>query len=682
MTAEGWQRLSELFDEALELPPPERAAWLEGLEGADARLRPRLEAWLRDQERAREFLAVPLAPGASWERESSPPHEPGTVLGGYRLLRVIGFGGTSVVYEAEQDEPRRAVALKVFQIGLASDRARERFREEARILASLRHPAIAQVYGAGTETAGATPRPWMAMELVRGARPIDRYARAEGLALLERLELFARVCDAVAHGHQRGVIHRDLKPANLLVDAAGEPKVIDFGLAKVLGTSAPASAAATGGLFGTLAWMSPERLGGDPGPVDTRADVYALGVVLFELLFGAPPHDLEPLALEEAVRVVRTAAPRRPPGARQVDGDLDAIVHTALAKDPDARYRTAGELAADLRRYLAREPVVARRPSLAHQLRLTLVRHRRASVAAATVAVLLAGAALLGTLRAARVEARERAKAQEVTDFLKSVLALASPSVARRADLTMVEVLDDASRRIHTELADVPQARAELHAVVGSAWRELGELDRAEAHLRASAAVLRDTRPASAALAGALSMLSEVLLAGGRGREAEAVLHEARALYSEIPDQPEFYLGIVTNKLAEARRQQGDLASAEELARRALAIYRRAFGERHVAVAAALHNLASIQRDRGAFAGAEQGYRAALSIQRAATGDDSLATARARLALAEALAVAERPRDASGELAEARPVLERLLPERHADRARAAALERRIAGGE
>jgi serine/threonine-protein kinase len=277
-------------------------------------------------------------------------------------------------------------------------------------------------------------------------------------------------------------------------------------------------------------------------------------------------------------------------------------------------------------------------------------------------------------VRAARVEARERAKAREVTDFLESVLALASPAVSQRADLTVRDVLDDAARRIDAQLARAPEARAELHALVGSAWRELGELERAEAHLRASAAVLREMRPDTAELAGALSMLSEVLLAAHRGKEAEQALVEARALYASLPDQPAFYLGIVTNKLAEARRLQGELASAEELARRALGIYREAFGERHEAVAAALHNLASVQRDRGALADAEDSARAALSIQREAAGDDGLATARARLALAEVLAASGSRAEAEELVDEARRRLDSLLPSGHADRARAASL--------
>jgi serine/threonine protein kinase len=337
---------------------------------------------------ADRFLNGPdPAPGAA---DAAPPAE---TIGNYRILHRIASGGMGTVYEAEQEHPHRTVALKVMKRGIASRSALRRFEYEAEILGRLRHPGIAQIYEAGTHDEGSGGVPFFAMEYVPNARNIIEYANAEGLSVRARLELLARVCDAVHHGHQKGVIHRDLKPGNILVDETGRPKVIDFGVARATDADLALTTIQTsvGELLGTLQYMSPEQCEANPDELDTRTDVYSLGVLLYELLCDQPPYDVSNTPLPKATRIIQEQEAVRPSVITRVcRGDLEAITLKALEKRPESRYQSAADLARDIRHHLNGEPTEARPPTTWTRWARWIGRHPIASTVAACLAIALA----------------------------------------------------------------------------------------------------------------------------------------------------------------------------------------------------------------------------------------------------------------------------------------------------
>ena len=311
-------------------------------------------------------------------------------IGPYRVLSVIGFGGMGGVYEAVQEDPRRRVALKIIKPGCVSEQALRRFRFEAQVLGTLQHPGIAQIYEAGTFEDEHGERPYYAMEFIAGAKSITEYATSNDLSIDDRLDLFRKVCDAVHHGHQKGIIHRDLKPDNILVNAAGNPKIIDFGVARTTDADLAVKTMETsfGQILGTLQYMSPEQVEGDPTQLDTRSDVYALGIILYELLCEQLPYDVKKKALHEAIRVIQEDPPDRPSTiTRVIRGDIETITLKAIEKQRDRRYDSAAAFGRDIMRFLDSEPIEARRASMGYQLRMFSKRHR-VTVSAAVMVVL------------------------------------------------------------------------------------------------------------------------------------------------------------------------------------------------------------------------------------------------------------------------------------------------------
>src|SRR6516225_6581574 len=421
MTDDRRERAWAVFDQLADVPADQREAVLRAACGDDLALRAEVERLLALDDRLTSvegqagFLESPLVrtpsptdhiqgPAAPFQGKFALPHH----IGRYRILRLLGEGGMGAVYEAEQDSPQRAVALKVIRPGLLAPAFLKRFKQEVEILGRLHHPGIAQIYEAGVAEDG---QPFFAMEYIRGLT-LGEYARLRALTVQARVELMARVCDAVQHAHDQGVIHRDLKPANILVDESGQPKVLDFGVARATDADllTGAGLTRTGQLLGTPNYMSPEQVTGDPATIDRRADVYALGVILYELAAHRLPHRLEDRPLAEAARLILE---QDPPRLGSVDpdlrGDVETIVARALEKDPARRYASAADLAADLRRWLAHEPILARPPSALYQLRKFARRHRALVAAVLGIGLALAAGTVVSVLYAVRAGQNARA---------------------------------------------------------------------------------------------------------------------------------------------------------------------------------------------------------------------------------------------------------------------------------
>jgi WD40 repeat protein len=467
MTDERRARLWALFDQAADLPPGEQRALLDAACPDDPALRAEVEKLLADDaqlraEGAAAFLRSPLLRPT---KEADLPAERPTRLaepalpariGPYRIVRRLGEGGMGAVYEAEQDNPRRCVALKVIRPGLLSPALLKRFAHEAQILGRLHHPGVAQIYEAGVAEDG---QPFFALELIRG-EALDEYARRQALAPAARLDLLARVCDAVQHAHEQGVIHRDLKPGNILVDESGQPKVLDFGVARALDADVVTSTGhtRTGQLVGTLAYMSPEQVAADPAGLDRRSDVYTLGVILFELLAGRLPYPLEHLPLPEAARLIQQHEPSRLGSIdTRLRGAVETIVAKALEKDRARRYQSAAELAADIRRHLRHEPIRARPPSALYQLGKFARRHKglvgavlavMAALAAGTVVSVLYAVQAAHNARVAGENARQASENERRAQYQTYRARLAAAGAA----LQLRDVADAAR-----QLADAPE---------------------------------------------------------------------------------------------------------------------------------------------------------------------------------------------------------------------------------
>jgi non-specific serine/threonine protein kinase/serine/threonine-protein kinase len=561
---------------------------------------------------------LPIEPGeeptlhlGSPDTNARPDEDIGAVIGPYRLVRRIGQGGMGDVFEAEQTEPiRRRVALKVIKQGMDTRAVVARFDAERRALALMDHPCIARVYDAGATALG---RPYFAMEYVEG-EPISVYCNRRNLGTRERLELFVRVCEGVQHAHQKAVIHRDLKPSNILVaeyDGRPLPKIIDFGVAKATDQRLTELTMMTemGQFMGTPEYMSPEQASLADDDIDTRADVYALGVVLYELLSGALPFESRELRMagQEAIRrIICEQDPPRPstrfgslgerttvvaqhhgtaPGRLQSElrGDLDWITMKAMEKERDRRYETANGLAADIRRHLKNEPVTAGPPSASYRLGKLVRRNRRTFAAGAALVLMLAVLAVSMTVQAGRL-ARERdrtavqaAKAEKTTEFLQSMLGGITPATARGRDTKLLEeILANTARRTQAELAGQPEVEAAIRRTLGITYTALGKYPEAIMNFeRADSLQTALLGPADATTLATRRQLGVTFSRAGMHAESEAQLRAViDAARRDLGPDHAVTLGTMAD-LADLLNRVGKYKESTELSEAAIAGYGR-----------------------------------------------------------------------------------------------------------
>ena len=658
-------REEAIVNGALQLPPEQRTLYLKAACGDDAALQERVRAAL---EARLGGATVPMthAPPAQGTIEISvaPSEKPGDRIGPYKILQLIGEGGCGMVYMAEQDQPvRRRVALKVIKLGMDTRQVVARFEAERQALALMDHPNIAKVLDAGSTETG---RPFFVMELVRGIRITD-YCDQNNLSTNQRLELFIQVCRAIQHAHQKGIIHRDIKPSNILVtlhDGVPVPKVIDFGIAKAMDQRLTDKTLFTQfeQFIGTPAYMSPEQAEMSGLDIDTRADIYSLGVLLYELLTSRTPFDAKELlaaGLDAMRRVIREQEPPKPSTrlstmldgdlttvAKQrhapppklihiVRGDLDWIVMKALEKDRTRRYETASGFATDIEHFLTNQPVVARPPSTVYRVRKLVRRNRLAFAAASAVtASILIGLVVstwlyLREKEDRRVAVREAKRSQQVALFLEDMLKGVGPSVALGRDTMLLrEILDKTVQRLTTDLRDQPEVQAELCNTIGEVYRALGQSKKAEEMHRDARSLQKKGSGANRAdVARSLADLAFVMRDQGKLAEAESLQREALDLRRKLYGNEHADVAESLNSVALVLRSEGKLVEAERLHREALAMQRKLLGNENPAIAISLNNLAWALRDEGKQAEAEQAFRESLAMQKKLLGENHPAVA-------------------------------------------------------
>lgn len=686
------RRIRQIAERAAAIEPDRRCTFLDAACGADSELRLEVERLLG--------VGTPSAMQATEIPETTSTDVPvtkvrGRSIGPYRILRTLGEGGMGTVYQAEQTSPvRRTVALKVIKLGMDTEHVVARFESERQALAMMDHPSIARVLDAGATPDG---RPYFVMEYVAGL-PITEYCDTNRMPMKHRLRLFIQVCAAVQHAHQKGIIHRDLKPSNILVTAQGDspsPRIIDFGIAKATSRRLTDKTLFTevGSFVGTPLYMSPEQFETTAIDVDTRSDVYSLGVVLYELMTGTTPLAPSASALHDVAEIrqrIREEDSPRPstritkggtmelvarargvdPNTllREVRGDLDWIVLKALEKDRTRRYSSASELAADIERHLNDEPVVAGPPSKRYRMKKFVRRHRW-GVAASTLLVLALCGGIAGTtvglVRATRAEAAakraesearlEAETAKRTVDFLDTLFEGSDPGKTRGGSITAREILDKGVGKIRVGLDKDPLIQARLMITMGSVYRSLGLYSEARGILSDAVGILRrnvgEDDPRT--LDGMNTLVGLLILAGDTD-EAARLLDDTLPRVERIFGPEAVETARTLNNRAAMHLKAGHYAEAVPLLARALTIREKTLGSDHPDVAKMLTNLGYVRLNLKDYAGAKRDLERAVAIRTRALGPDHLDTVKPLHNLGLVF-------KAQGRLAEARDALARVV---------------------
>lgn len=665
MVDERWERLQELFSRAVELPEAEREAFIARETGGNTRLRDELlELLACDTGKATGPLTHALGAAIDATTRDRRRALVGQVVGNYKLVSVLGHGGTGTVYLGERADRQYSaqVAVKIIDTATVQGDLGLRFRAERQILASLNHPNIARLLDAGETQEG---QPYLIMEYVHGD-PVDRYCDRKQLDVQARLELFLDICVAVQYAHQNLIVHRDLKPANILVTTEGAPKLLDFGIAKLLDTGDAAAALALTRMNDRLLtpeYASPEQILGRA--VTTASDVYALGVVLYELLTGLRPYTVPASASQlELERSICVSDPQRPSTAvrralengpeegqsemsavamargmapdklrRRLLGDIDAIIMRALRKEPQHRYGSVEQFTDDVRRYLSREPVLARQGNWLYYSQRFIRRNALGVSAGATFVIFIIAFAIAMSIQTQRVAAeRDRAtqesgRAETVSRFMLDVFAASDPFTSQGREVTARQLLDDAGNRIRGDLSQHPEVRARLLEAIGRAYRRQNQFDR-----------------------------------------SVSFLEEALHIRKQTPDADSAKTASVLTELAIALRQTGDVDSADKMLKQALQISRQHSNERSVTYATLLTNLGRVELQAGDLEEARKYFESGLTLNRDLLGPNHPDVADVLLELSSVFMWGDKLEAAERAVRESVEIYRSTLPEFHPDR--------------
>jgi serine/threonine-protein kinase len=616
-----------------------------------------------------DSTSTPPAAGEDWPL--------GSAIGPYRLIRKIGEGGMgSVLLAARSDQAfQKQVAIKFFRLGPERPELLERFRAERQILASLDHPWVAKLLDGGSTERGT---PYFVMEYVEGL-PIDAYCDSKRLAIGERLELFRKVCSAVQHAHTNLIVHRDIKPSNILVRGDGEPKLLDFGIAKLLDPEGPTPGADPTQVdhpLMTPAYASPEQVRGEP--ITTAADVYSLGVLLYELLAGRRPHDLERRTPPEVLQAIAEEAPPPPSAAvtaagaasragtvaalrRRLRGDLDNIALKALRKEPARRYSSVEQFSEDVRRHLSGLPVAARPDTPGYRAGKFVRRHRLGVAAAAAFVAVVASFGAVTAVQSRRLALaltqaqKEAAKAKSATRFLQQTLGAANPFGGVGREATVLEVLRRAHSTLEESFAGQPETEATVRATLGATYLDLDRLDDAEPQLTKALAVRRRVLgPEHPDVVESLVELGRLLTEKGELERSERLLRDALAMATSLFGPESLEVSDVLYRLGKLLLRKGEYAPAEDVLRRCLVVRRRLLPPTDVRVARPLRELCAARLWQGDPAGAEALCREALAITEEASPPGGAEVAAVLHALATVL-------DGKGDLTQAEPIFRKVL---------------------
>jgi len=634
------QRLAELVKSAVECEPEARPAFLDDECRSDPAMRAEIESLLQQQEGASQFIEIPALHLAAKSFMREGAFCAGQTIGDYEIISLIGSGGMGEVYLAEDEQLHRKVALKLVRRGMDSDDIIRHFKREEHLLASLNHPNIAQLYGSGVSVDGI---PFFAMEYVEGQR-LDEYCDERGLGTKERLQLFRKVCSAVTYAHQRLVIHRDLKPANIRVTAAGEPKLLDFGIAKLLDSENAPSRGQTLTLQGVMTpeYASPEQVRGES--MTTASDVYSLGVVLYKLLTGQSPYRTKTNRPDEIVRAITEQEPTRPSTAirgasfqlagnrnlescatnpKSLRGDLDNIVLMAMRKEPSRRYSSIGQFSADIQRHLDGLPVLARKDTFTYRASKFIRRHRVAVAAAFLILLSLVGG-IIATTWQAQAARHEKAKAEDVKNALVRMLNYSNPIVfspQNNGQKTVKEILDETAKQLENgEFSNQPEIKVELEQIIAECYYGQGNYALASKYTQEYLDLHRklygenDIKTLAASARRAFMLFSE-----GKLTESEKDYRKILPLMRNEKQKGNINaenLASALNNFGYLRRTQGDSKEAELSFRESLALSSQMPKESLYIIGPTRSTLASTLADQGRFEEALQTAREAVAEYR------------------------------------------------------------------